>query len=258
MNSFRHIARNGFRFLVSGNIRADEFLGCIPQLDQLIRDGKILKDSRTTTAALCEIPGCGLVFVKRTNRKGFRFILRYLFRRARAFRASAMIRILSRNGIETPSLIAVGERRRFLFLQAGYLITECKSEASQVFHVIVHMEDPLRGLEELLPKAALLLARIHKLNIVHGDYKLPNIYLLPDGTCGIWDLDGASAFSSPLSVRRRLIDLKRLVRSAGAVCKRRNIRFDRDHFAELAARSYGTVFPELEHRLASALKYGRP
>ena len=257
MNSFRHISRNGFKFLVSGNVDAEEFESCIPQLDALIGSGKILKDSQTTTAALCEIPGCGHVFIKRTNQKGFRFILRYIFRSARAFRAAAVIRILSRNGIETPALTAVGEHRScFLILQAGYLITECKQDASESHRFLVRMENPEQGLNDFLPKASALLAEIHKLNIVHGDYKLPNIYQLPDGTCGTWDLDGASVSGSPLSIRKRLIDLKRLLRSAEAVCKRRNLPFDRSRFAELIVHSYSSLFPELERPLGSALKRG--
>ena len=257
MNSFRHISRDGFRFLISGDADADEFQNCIPQLDTLIRSGKILKDSKTSTAALCEIPGCGFVFIKRTNQKGFRFILRYLFRSARAFRAAAIIRILSRNGIETPALTAVGEHRAFsLILQAGYLITECKQNAPEIYHIIVRMENPEQGLNELLPKASVLLAGIHKLNIVHGDYKLPNIYQLSDGTCGTWDLDGASVSGAPLSIRKRLIDLKRLLHSAESVCKLKNVPFDRDHFAEVIVHSYCSLFPDLEQVLRSALKHG--
>lgn len=257
MNSSRHISRDGFDFSVSGEVCADEFESCLPQLDQLIRNGKLMKDSRTTTAALCEIPGCGFVFVKRTNRKNFRFVLKYLFRKARAFRAAGIIRILSENGIETPAVIAVGEHRRFsLFLQAGYLITECKKNAPEIYNVIMDMADPEKGFDEYLPKAALLLARIHELNIVHGDYKLPNLYLLPDGSCGTWDMDGAFVSSSSLSIQRRLIDLKRLLRSSEEICKRRDLPFDRERYAGSIIRSYCSLFPELEKSLGSALKRG--
>ncbi len=210
--------RNGsWHFYLTGHGDASAFRNAMPGMDRLLLDGKMLKHSKTTTAAVRRIPGCpGIVFLKRTNNKGLRFTFRYLFRRARSFRAARATILLQENGVPTPGLYAFGERRTLgMFLDAGYLLTEAFEDAVDVQTFFVRAEDPETALKRILSEAVPLIARIHGLGMIHRDCKLSNLYFRENGAgpCGVWDLDGARMTHLPLSDRQRLVDLARLAAS---------------------------------------------
>jgi len=254
MEPRRRFFRNGFDFSVSGQVDRDGFSDSLMLLDAFIRDGVILKNSKTTTAAVCEIPGCGSVFVKRTNRKGIRFILRYLFRRARSFRAAKAIDRLAGHGIETPEVLAVGEYRTCWILQAGYLLTEFKKDARNAHDILLKAETPEQELERILNATGKLLANIHLQKVLHGDFKLQNIYFLPDGTCGAWDLDGARISTEPLTLKQVLPDLRRLHRSVETVCKRRKFEPAPETVSRKLAQAYTSVYPVFPQDVETALR----
>ena len=241
------IRESGFSFLVAASIGEEEFRNALPQLDRLIGNGTILTTARSTTAAVCDLPGCGTVFVKRTNNKGLRFTLRYLFRPARAFRAARAADRLFRAGIETPAVLAVGERRFCRVLLGGYLINERKTDVTEAYHVLLNAKEPEACLFEILEKAGRLLASIHLQHVIHRDFKLANVYLRKDGSCGVWDLDGARIYPSAVPQSLMMVDLSRLVASAFYVLKLRGDRYEPElrEVCGRLARAYSSCSPSL-------------
>ncbi len=241
------IREKGFFFLISSSVDGNAFRKALPQLDRLIGSGKKLKDSKSTTAAICELPGCGTVFVKRTNNKGLRFSLRYLFRPARAFRAARAADRLFHAGIETPAVLAVGERRFCRLLLGGYLVNERKQDVTEAYHVLLNSPDPESCVSEIMDKAGRLLALIHLQHVIHRDFKLANIYFRKDGSCGVWDLDGARIYPSSVPQSLMMVDLSRLVASVFSVLKLRGDQYEpeyRDVCGQLA-RAYSACSPSL-------------
>lgn len=214
----RTVFRNGWLFRFAPDFPADRIPGFPESIDSVLAAGTKLKDSRTTTAALCSVNGLPPFFLKRTNNKSVGFTLRYLFRRARAFRAAETIRALREAEIDTPAVLAVGEHRRGMLLCGGYIVNEMRSEVRDMHALLVESPDPPRTLDTIMEKAAELLSRIHNHNIVHGDYKLSNIYLTPDGRPGTWDLDGGLVLRAPHR-KKMLEDLFRLTESCRRVLR---------------------------------------
>lgn len=240
----RTVARNGWFFRLAPDFPADQIPGFPENLDFILASGTILKDSRTTTAALCSADGLPPFFLKRTNNKGAGFTFRYLFRRARAFRAAETICALREAEIDTPAVLAVGEHRRGLRLCCGYIINEMRSEVRDMHALLVKSSEPLRTLDIIMEKAAEQLSRIHNHNIVHGDYKLSNIYLKPDGHPGTWDLDGGLVLRKP-DRKKMFEDLFRLTESCRRVLRLAHpdcVPSDLD-FCRKAAESYSGPFP---------------
>lgn len=241
------IRERGFLFLISESVKEDEFRKALPQLDERIGNGKKLKDSKSTTAAVCELPGCGTVFVKRTNNKGLSFTLRYLFRPARAFRAARAADRLFRAGIETPAVLAVGERRFCRVLLGGYLVNEMKQDVTEAYHVLLNSPDPGKCVAEIMEKAGRLLASIHLQHVIHRDFKLANVYFRKDGSCGVWDLDGARIYPSSVPQSLMMVDLSRLVSSVFSILKLRKDPYEpelRDVCGQLA-RAYSSCSSSL-------------
>lgn len=241
------VREGGFSFLIAASVRSGEFRNALPRLDSLIDTGNKCKDSRSTTASICDLPGYGTVFVKRTNNKGLRFTLRYLFRPARAFRAARAADRLHRAGIETPAVLAVGEHRRCRVLLGGYLINERKQNVTEAYHVLLNAENPGRCVAEIMEKAGRLLASIHLQHVIHRDFKLANIYFSGDGSCGVWDLDGARIYPSSVPQSLMMVDLARLVASALSVLKLRKERFEPDlrGMCGQLAEAYSSCSPSL-------------
>ena len=211
------VRRNNSNFRLAPCIPVEAFRRLLPRLDSLLEQAETLKNSRTTTAAIVKLPDCGTVFLKRTNNKGILFTLRYLFRRARAFRAAECSNALVRAGIETPAVLAVGEfRKGGFFLRSGYLINEARENAENVHLLLANAAEPERVLAHLLEAILPMLSRMHSEGVVHGDCKLSNLYLTPEGRAGTWDLDGGAVIRPPCR-RRIFADLVRFLSSIRSV-----------------------------------------
>lgn len=250
--------RRGWYFQLSPLLPAEDFAQFLETVDSSLSSGTTLKDSRTTTAAIRDLPPVGPVFLKRTNRKGFRFILRYLFRRARSFRAAAATNALIRAGIETPAVLAVGEHRTGLLLHAGYIINEALEDARSCHGLLARTDSPAELLTPLTGKATALLTELHRRNIVHGDYKLSNLYWTPTGKPGTWDLDGAAILAAP-SRRRMTEDLYRLASSIRQVLNKYHPAFritDRE-LCEIIASGYAGPVPISAGTLCALLRRER-
>ncbi len=218
-NHARVVKEEGLFFAVLPGTWSEALEGILPRIDSLLESSFLLKDSPTTTAGLVALdPGGNPVFLKRTNNKGFRFTLRYLFRPARCFRAAFAAARLREIGIDTPEVLAAGERRHCPgILQAGYLVTSSRADIKNASKILVETVDVETAGVSFLEAAGRLAARMHAGRMLHGDLKMQNFFYCgnwtPDVKYGLWDLDGArllSAVPPPASV---LDELARIVSS---------------------------------------------
>ncbi len=211
LNAVFFEAGAGNRFLIREDYDIPVIRALLPDFDAALEKSEILKDSRTTTAGLITLDGQRF-FLKRTNNKGFKFTLRYLFRSARAFRSAAAAVKLGNAGILTPAFVAAGEKRSGLFLRAGYLITESEPRLNGLDKLICQASDPVAELEKLLPGIIRNIVKLHSAGILHGDLKLSNFYLAPQGI-GMWDLDSVKYFIRMPRVKLRARELGRVISS---------------------------------------------
>lgn len=199
-------------FVVPEDCFSEDLLLLLKNFETALRDGKILKNSRTTTAALVNHAGQNL-FLKRTNNKNWKFTVRYLLRSARAFRSARAAEKFRQIGIPTPPVVAAGERRSGLILKCGYLITGTEPGISGMSSVIMASADPVAEMSSFLKKAAAMMAKLHQNHVVHGDLKLCNFYRGENGEPGIWDLDSVRIYRNRVPQREIEKELTRLVAS---------------------------------------------
>ena len=185
-------------------------------LDDMLSAGHKIKDSRTTTAAVLELPGMKPVFVKRENNKGLKFTLKYLFRCSRVFRAAAAAAKLEELGIPTPKVLAVGSRRSRGVLKSGYLITETLSKVLKNEVVCNRLNHNEQFNDHFMAEVSRMVGIMHENGISHGDLKLSNIYCKDTATgykFGLLDLDGAHIHQGKVDSRTRVQELARIVSS---------------------------------------------
>jgi len=195
----------------------DSLLGALlPQLDQLLDGGDMAKVSRTTTAGTVTLPSGQKVFIKRANNKGWYFSLKYLFRRARGFRAAAAAAALEQLQIPTPAVLGVGERRQRGILRSGYLINEAVENVLTSVSLCERIFASPEFLDGFAEQVCRYMIVMHDHGIRHGDLKISNVYCHDYGdrcAFGVWDLDGMVIYSHSLSHELRVQEMGRLLSS---------------------------------------------
>jgi hypothetical protein len=198
---------------------------CLADLDAALAKARIHKDSRSTKAGTLLLDDGREVFVKRYNNKGLRYTLRYLFRRARPFRAWAAAWACEQNGIPSPRPLAALAYRRAGVLREAWLI---RAAVPTPVPTLTYVEQVLRQprlREDFIAQVCALLATMHAAGIGHGDPKLSNIYARNEADklrYGVWDLDGATLTDHPTAPATRNIDLARVISSLVDVAARLN------------------------------------
>ncbi len=185
-------------------------------IDDMLNAGMKLKDSRTTTAAVLELPGMKPVFVKRENNKGLKFTLKYLFRCSRVFRAAAAAAKLEELGVPTPKVLAVGSRRSRGVLKSGYLITETLTKVLKTEAVCNRLNNNPQFYESFMTEVSRMVGTMHENGVSHGDLKLSNIYCKDSSNgykFGLIDLDGTHMHHGKVSQHQRTQELARIVSS---------------------------------------------
>ena len=191
----KDVRRGPYRFALSPGPAQDFLAEHFAEADAMIRDGRRLKTSVESSAAVCTIPGGRKIFIKCNGNRGFGFTLKYFFIPARVFRAALAARRVEETGIMTPKVLAAGEKRRAHVLIAGYLVTDAVSDAYDLMTYIIKCPEAPAGTPALLREAARIAASLHSGGVYHGDLKLVNLYRTgDDAPCGVWDLDSAQLF----------------------------------------------------------------
>lgn len=193
LSEYDKVVMEDMVFYVNRKLASRELRESLIFLDEMIGEGHVIKDSRTTTAGIMELKNGERYFVKRENNKGMVFTLKYLFRHSRVFRAAASARRLEALGIPTPKVIAVGSRRRMGKLIGGYLITEALDNVLKNEAMCQKLLTDMEFYQEFLTAICKYMGELHNHGLAHGDLKLSNIFCqetVYGNDFGLWDLDG--------------------------------------------------------------------
>ena len=171
----------------------------------------------------------GEIFVKCYFYKGFISRFRHLFRASRAKVCVDCALAVQQAGVETPSPKGYLRERGFLLPRRDFLFTEVLAPGT------LYMPDfLLRSPEEAIKKITACVVRLHQAGIQHGDLSLRNLYLTSSNEAGVIDLDGSKRFPAPLTVKRRTLEMARVISSAAKIMD--SISLDR--FKELFLAEY--------------------
>lgn len=186
-----------------------------PDLLLALPEVHILKDSPTTRAGILTVDVDGssrTLHVKRLNRRGPIFTLKYLFQSSRALRLFANLVALIERGVPTLQPVAALAERAGPFLQRSFLVTE-QLDARPMFELwekeIFPAGNPPARRRKIMADVARLVARMHAAGVFHRDLKSSNILIRPDGAPVIADLDGVRLLPR-VTYRQRVRDLARL------------------------------------------------
>jgi len=213
---FAHEAGRGWVRIVRLACDTPELRAVLADPDAALAHAELRKDSRSTRAGVLTLADGGAMFIKRYNNRGLRHALRYLFRRAKPFRAWAAAWVCEQHGVPTPRPCAVVAERRAGLLHRAWLVTEAVTEAVPTLRYAEQLLHQPRLREDFVNQSCRLLAAMHAAGVRHGDPKLSNIYACRTTAgfrYGVWDLDGAVLEQAPLPDSARLADLARTAAS---------------------------------------------
>ncbi|MDD5727097.1 MAG: lipopolysaccharide kinase InaA family protein [Victivallales bacterium] len=224
-SDFHFFKNSCLQGMVSGKL-PDAALAGLQELDLLLANSKLAKDTRSTTAGAVEL-GDRKYFLKRYNNKTFKRKLKNSIRQTRPFRVLKTSLCITAAGIFTPEVFAALNYRRGLLLESAYLLTGYLETATTAPQMLEDFTEK-SNLDKFTDVSCRMLAQIHKAGILHGDAKISNILIIPDSgnsyQLGLFDLDGSHCYSGALPVRRRIRDLARLISSLSASCRDRGLK----------------------------------
>jgi serine/threonine protein kinase len=211
------ISLGPFRGLIAAGYDTPQWRKLLAEPDRIIAmpGARIVKDSPTTCAAVMTVEVDGekhTLHIKRLNRRGMDFTVKYLFQRSRARRLFKNHVALIERGIPTLAPVAALSRRTGPFLLRSFLITK-HIDARPLFElwekdIYPSGNAPARR-RKIMTDCARLIAHMHGAGVFHRDLKSSNILIKADGEPVIADLDGAR-IGSEVSYRQRVRDLARL------------------------------------------------
>ena len=167
--------------------------------DELFARGQIFRrHGHHTVTGLLDLNGTP-IFAKRVDFRQKRFVnrFRYNVMPSRGHWSAFMAWILERAGFHTPKVLGSGEVRRQGLIAETYLFTEAITPTPGDRFLEAACEEG-RPLVDSADRFLKSLRHLHDAGITHGDLKMNNLYILPNGAVGYWDLD--SALFWPLGV----------------------------------------------------------
>jgi tRNA A-37 threonylcarbamoyl transferase component Bud32 len=232
---------------LSGNFGFVRTAGAYPEMkqflyspDSFLDKGRILKNSRSTRAAIVEIDH-RQYFLKRYNNKGLIYSLKYLFRQSRPFNVWNSSLLIRKLGIPCPEVIAALSHRRFGILTASYLLTESIDGNIQPEDYIRESAVKPDIYVKFQSRMCAYLKKMHDAGIRHGDLKLNNIYCRKDSDgleFGLYDFDGTDAFRKPLSQEMRIKEYARIISSWIIISNRIGVPVDRERIISGFSKKY--------------------
>lgn len=158
------------------------------------------------------------LFIKFFLYKHWRHVLKAPFLKTKGRLAWENAGMLLREGFQTPSVVMVGEKRLFGFVQKSFFVTEAIEAVSlRSFFKESFEEFLLRrsiSRRDFFNRLGQLIGSLHAKGIYHGDLNLGNLWVAASSGKGLFDLyfldnEGARAFQS-LPKSSRLHDLRDL------------------------------------------------
>jgi tRNA A-37 threonylcarbamoyl transferase component Bud32 len=212
------------------DLPADVLARLLADPDALLRSGRVLKDSRTSTVSAFALPDGRRVVLKRVNVRRWWEPLKNLFRPSAVLRSWAAGHALRDRWLPTPRPLAVLHRRRRGLPAEGYLLVDEVPAAVGLTEFVAAHPGPLGG---LVPRLGRVVRTVHDRHVSHRDLKAANV-MLAGGTDPVFiDLVGVRV-GRPVSVRQRAKELARLAASflgSGRVRNADRVRFLRAYLA---------------------------
>lgn len=211
--SKRHLQIKTNRYVAEfdrGFCRGAEPLNFIKQIDMLMDDGQILKNSDTCCVSRITWNNKDIV-VKRYNHKGFIHSLRHTLKRSRAYKGWLHAHHLEALNIATPEPLAYIEHRRGLLIWQSYLVTEYV-DGQKLYDFL--RDDNITEQQRIdeIQRVVKLLGKLWKYRTTHGDLKHSNVLITENGPV-LTDLDGMIAHRWELPYRnRRAKDMERFLK----------------------------------------------
>ncbi|HEX4606970.1 MAG TPA: lipopolysaccharide kinase InaA family protein [Urbifossiella sp.] len=197
-----------------GDLPADGLAAVLADPDALLRSGRVLKDSRTSTVAAVALPDGRRVVLKRVNvRRGWEPV-KNLFRPSAVLRSWVAGHALRDRWLPTPRPLAVLHARRSGLPAAGYLLVDEVPGAVGLPEAVAHLAavppaDRAQRLDGLLHRLARVVRQMHDRHVSHRDLKAPNL-ILENGTDPVFiDLVGVRV-GRPVPAAQRAKELARL------------------------------------------------
>jgi tRNA A-37 threonylcarbamoyl transferase component Bud32 len=184
----------------------------LPDPDQLLRTGESRSDRGSGCVSVKVFLGGRPYFLKRYDCRGALYRLKNSFRRSRAMRVWTATWGLLARGIATPEPLVLLEERHGLLLGRSYILSSYQEGAERM----MVLWPGLSAAEKvpLAARCAILLGRMHAMNMVHGDTNWDNILV-----CGspaapklvLVDLDGCKSLRR-MSQGQALRDIHHFIR----------------------------------------------
>ncbi|MHC4558843.1 MAG: lipopolysaccharide kinase InaA family protein [Planctomycetota bacterium] len=169
-----------------GFCRGAEPLDFIEQIDALMDAGQILKNGRTSYVSRLMWNDKDVV-AKRYNHKGLGHSLRHTIKRSRARRAWLYAHRLGILEISTPKPLAYIEQRKGFLIWKSYLVTQYV-EGQKLYYFLQDDTVTEKQRTVINQQAAVLLDKLGKYKMTHGDLKHTNILITKNGPV-LTDLD---------------------------------------------------------------------
>ena len=212
---FSHERKGGIIVLLRKGPFLDAAAKIAEDPEKFLDDAEIVKDSRTTKAGIIILGDGRKLFLKRYNTKGLRYALRYMFRKARPFRAWQNSWECEQRGMPVPRPVMAMVVRKAGIIGRSYLAVEHVDAIPTLEFCSVIMSDPGRK-RICVETVCKMFADLHDAGIVHGDAKFSNIFVKRKGfgyTYGLWDLDAMTCGRTSAAADDRTIELARIASS---------------------------------------------
>ncbi len=170
-----------------------DFTGFLQNIDELMQDGRILKDGNKCFVSRVSLAGREVV-VKRYNCKGIIHSVRHTIKRSRARRNWLHAHRLRMLNIPTAKPLAFIEKRRLLIIYKSYFITEY-IDGQKLSDFLQDNSLLEKQRLSMVKKVTELLNKLSEHRITHGDLKPSNI-LIVDNKPMLIDLDSMTVHHS--------------------------------------------------------------
>lgn len=217
--------RKAYRIFRQANREAEAaLLALLPDPDPLLRRGDACSDRGSgCTSAKVEINGRAY-FLKRYDCRGIGYRLKNAVRRSRAMRVWLAAAGFGARGIPIPEPVLLIEERHGLLLGRSYILSSFHEGGERMMTLWPRLDPGSK--DTLLVACAILLGRMHAMNLVHGDTNWNNILVSGPLTAPrllLVDLDGSQT-GKRVTRARALRDVQHFVRD---LLRRRNRGQDR-------------------------------
>jgi tRNA A-37 threonylcarbamoyl transferase component Bud32 len=200
-NSFITVKRNGMRLRIKNECKEDLLKLGIENPGRAIKNSKakIIRNGLRSLVVSLAINHEGLhqrIALKYYKRPGLSRRLKDVFRSSKAAKDWIAGNRLLELGVKTPVPLAVGERRRFRFLQESFLVTEEVTGSKTLGSYLAVFAPPLskeklKEKRDFISRLAREVGRIHNQGFFHGSLSVANVLVrkTPQGNMSFYFLD---------------------------------------------------------------------